>query len=325
MTQRFRRREINIGKSLVIAGLGIAVTTMAAGQATFTRMSRSDGAILPTVRQASAGTISEDSRDAGTLSMELMALAAFDRQVAGDGKSLPDAADLLRGWQWNERRGSVSSHPYYGGTGRWVVSSPDLMHTALSLRAMRSLGVSSSDDDIRRAVVFISRCQIADDSRSERGTGDLDLGGFAQVPLLRSTGVKPVARAGRPSGMTTCLGVSSLLAAGVAPDDVRVRRAVRWLGVHYGFDSHPGMVHGREGLYRFYYEFANTMVALRLDRIRDAQGVFHDWRMELKQRLADQQHPDGSWTNPEESPDPAGHSPTTITSLALMTLCELRP
>jgi len=325
MPQRLQQREINMGKGLVIAGLGIALTTMAAGQAALTRMSRSTGAISPAVRQMSAGAIREDSRDAGKPSVELMALAAFDRRVAGDRGSLADAADLRQGWQGNERRGGVSSHPYHGGTGRWVESPPDLMHTALTLRAMLSLGVSSSDDDIRRAVTFISRCQIADDSWSERGTSDQDLGGFAPVPLLEPVSVQPVARPRRPNGLMTCLGISSLLAAGVAPDDLRVRRALRWLEVHYGFDSHPGMTQGREGLYGFYYEFANTMVALRLDRIRDARGVLHDWRKDLGQRLAHQQHPDGSWTNPEESPDPAGHSPTTITSLALMTLCQLRP
>jgi hypothetical protein len=41
------------------------------------------------------------------------------------------------------------------------------------------------------------------------------------------------------------------------------------------------------------------------------------------QRLAARQRPDGSWANPEESPDPAGGGPAMVTGLALLTIRQI--
>jgi squalene-hopene/tetraprenyl-beta-curcumene cyclase len=256
-----------------------------------------------------------------------MALSAFYKKVAGgDGaRVLASATRFLRTWQWNEARGCNPSHPYFGGTGRWTRSVPDLIHSALLLQAMRDAGVAASDPYIRRASIFITRCQVVGD-RGVRFDADCrDLGGFSTGPVVDPKGGTFAGRSGRPSGASTCLGLTSLLAAGVAPDDARVRSALRWLEEHYSLDAHPGMTRPREGLYGYYYEFAKAMTALGLDRIRDSRGVLHDWRAELVRKLADQQHADGSWTNPDESREPASSSAWTITSLALLTLRQIRP
>jgi squalene-hopene/tetraprenyl-beta-curcumene cyclase len=190
------------------------------------------------------------------------------------------------------------------------------------LRAMRGAGVAVDDPYVRKASIFITRCQVVNDGSSN---GDLlDLGGFSTRPVIQSKGGPEGVRFVRPNGASTCLGLSSLLVAGAAADDTRVRAALRWLGHHYSLDLHPGMARPREGLYGYYYEFARAMRAVGNDRISDSRGVLHDWRAELKRKLTEQQHANGSWTNPDESPESAGRATTTITSLALLTLDQLR-
>jgi squalene-hopene/tetraprenyl-beta-curcumene cyclase len=326
MIQYLERNNINRSLCLVILALGAVALSLGSGR----RAALADwSAIIPSTEQsplAAVGTPNgDDSRDARTRSTELMALAAFGDRVGsgGNGRALASAIDVLRAWQWNEERGCSTSHPYFGGTGQWGASAPDLTHTSLSIQALRSVGVESSDPAIKRAAVFISRCQFIEDFDRRRDGDRQDLGGFAAglvIDRTRGTAVVPL---GRPTGATTCMGVPSLPLAGVAPDDSRVRRALRWLELHYDLNAHPGMANAREGLYGFYYEFTEAMTALRLDRIGNCQGVLHDWRSELKQRLAAMQHADGSWTNPDESNDPTAHSTATITSLALLTICQL--
>jgi hypothetical protein len=51
--------------------------------------------------------------------------------------------------------------------------------------------------------------------------------------------------------------------------------------------------------------------------------VLHDGRTELERKLARHQQADGSWNNPDESIEPTQRSPTSITSLALLTLREI--
>jgi hypothetical protein len=143
-------------------------------------------------------------------------------------------------------------------------------------------------------------------------------------PVVDTTGERPKVRLGPPNGASTCLGLTSLLAAGVAPGDARVRAAVHWLEEHYTLDAHPGMARPHEGLFGYYYELARAMTALGFDRLRDSRGGVHNWRTELKRKLSEQQNADGSWTNPDESPEPAGRAPGTTTSLALLSLVQLR-
>jgi hypothetical protein len=97
-----------------------------------------------------------------------------------------------------------------------------------------------------------------------------------------------------------------------------VSAAFDWLRAHYTLDANPGMSRPGEGLYRYYYELANTMKALGQDHLRDARGIDHDWRRELE--LASRQLPDGSWHNPVESPEHGQSHPTVITSYALLAL-----
>ena len=171
-----------------------------------------------------------------------MALTAFDRALDGGDRprSPASAAAFSRDWQWNEGAVCLRSHPYYGGTGRWAQSAPDLVHTALLLRALRGAGVAASDRYIQRAAIFITRCQVVDGPDARGGRDRSDLGGFSEGPVVDPTRAAATVRLGRPCGASTCLGLTSLLAAGVAPDDARVQAAFHWLEEHYSLDVHPG-------------------------------------------------------------------------------------
>jgi hypothetical protein len=327
MIQHVRRAETKHRKWLVLVVLGAASVSTAGGPSVRSPRPPTEPATRTGGRETAARAFGADSRDAQAQALELMTLAAFEEPVGGGGGTRSSAPGIanLRGWQWNEDRGCSRSHPYFGGTGRWPESAPDLIHTALLLRALRGAGLAANDPYIQRAALFIARCQVVDDPRGRGDVDRRDRGGFSTGPVVESSAGIPTVRLGRPSGASTCVGLTSLLAAGVAPDDARVRGAVHWLEEHYSVDAHPGMARAREGLYGYYYEFARAMTALGRDRIRDSRGVPHDWRAELERELAERQHADGSWTNPDESPEPASRATSTVTSLALLTLRQLRP
>ncbi|WP_406695276.1 hypothetical protein V5E97_30020 [Singulisphaera sp. Ch08] len=283
--------------------------------------------VLRQSRVDQSGTRADDPRqDLGILSWELMALATGE-QIAGDRSQgiLERSVAILRASQWDDTRGCPRAHPYYGGTGRDEKSAPDLPHTSQSVQALRTAGVPADDPLIQRAVVFISRCQRLggrSDLRPEAGDGDV--GGLTFEPYDTMLPKRGDARSSRrPCGAATCMGLTSLLAAGIPAKDARIQGALRWLQTHYSLDHHPGMTRANDGLYRYYYEFAKAMRSLGQDELRDACGVVHNWRGELAQRLAARQRPDGSWANPEESAKPAWCGPVTITSYALLTLNQI--
>jgi hypothetical protein len=172
----------------------------------------------------------------------------------------------------------------------------DLAFTAEALRALRAAGLPEDDPCVVRAVEFLSR--------------------FGGPSGLAGKG----SEARGLSGEAACLGVSGLLAAGVDGDDPRVRGAVAWLEGHYTLEANPGAEPPRRGLYRYYFELARAMTALKVDRIRDAEGAEHDWRAELSAFLAREQRPDGSWANPQETAEDSEGHVTVATSYAVLTL-----
>src|SRR5262245_46465199 len=128
MTLRLRVGVDGRKKWLVLLGLGAALTSMAGGQATHSPRATEDPRTPPGLREPTSGSPVEVSCDARTLAAELTALAAVGERVSGGrgGRSLAPAAGVVRAWQWNEGRGCPPLHPYFGGTGRWPGSAPDL-------------------------------------------------------------------------------------------------------------------------------------------------------------------------------------------------------
>lgn len=190
--------------------------------------------------------------------------------------------------------------------------------------AVRTAGLPPGSPVATLARDYISRCQepaVPAGAARDRGpTG----AGFAPRTLDNRVMEEGVAGRSQPTGLSTCQGITGLLAVGVPPEDPRVVAGVEWLRDHYTLDANPGSPRPAEGLYGYYYELARTLATLGYDRLRDSRGVEHDWRRELESHLSERQQPDGSWRNPEESSDPRRRDPLVITGYGLMTLLQTR-
>ena len=83
-------------------------------------------------------------------------------------------------------------------------------------------------------------------------------------------------------------------------DDQRVKAAWDWITKNWTLDENPGMKLGnpeaaRQGLYYYYHTMARALNEYDQTAITDPQGKKHDWRVELIDKLASLQKPDGSF------------------------------
>jgi squalene-hopene/tetraprenyl-beta-curcumene cyclase len=163
------------------------------------------------------------------------------------------------------------------------------------------------------ALEFLTRCQNDD-------------GGFCFIPLaddpLNKAGENDEGK-GRSYGSATADGLAALVACGIARDDARVGRAVRWLEMHPTMEVVPGFPDGDEAALptadaalKFYY-YAGLAHAVEL---------FPDSRLAergdtIREHLAKLQRADGSWSNPVALMKE--NDPLVATSLAVAALSSL--
>lgn len=216
---------------------------------------------------------------------------------------LEKAEAFIRSLQYGENTNTSVDDVYYGGVGYGADSRPDLSCTQYFIDALRDLGAGADDEAMRRALVFVSRCQNYDSG--EPGAGDSvsgnnaskgDDGGFIYTCV--GDGQSPAGETEeglRSYGSITYAGLKSLIYAGLTADDPRVQAASGWIRENYTLDENPGL--GRRGLYYYYHTMAKTLNALELTTFTDAAGKEHPWRQELVEKLLDAQRPNGSWVN----------------------------
>ena len=152
------------------------------------------------------------------------------------------------------------------GRGYGKDSRPDLSNTAFLLEALHAAGNGPDDEAVKKALIFVSRCQNLE---SEHNTTEFSSknpdGGFYYTP----------AGGGSPAGKTdngglrsyaamTYAGLKSMIYAGLTPDDPRVKAAVAWLQKNYTLESNPGL--GEAGLYYYYDTFARALDAAGQER-----------------------------------------------------------
>ncbi len=237
---------------------------------------------------------------------------------------LKRADAFLKGLQWDEGEGIDKADPAYGGGGYGKHKRPDLSNTAFLIEALKATGNDENSEAIRRALIFVSRCQNLE---SEHNTTPFAAknpdngfyytcaaGGSSQSGETENGGL-------RSYGSMTYAGLKSMIYAGVGPDDPRVEAAVKWIGKNYDLDTNPGL--GSSGLYYYYHTFAKALAAMGQDTFVDADGNEHDWRAELVAALAERQLPGGTWTN--ENVRWLEGDPNLVTGYALMTLSYCRP
>ncbi len=256
-------------------------------------------------------------------SIALVCFAEANRDGRYD-KLIDNADKFLRGIQWGSDEEHDLTNPSYGGAGYGHHKRPDLSNTSFLIDALRAAGAGPDDPAIKKALVFVSRCQNLE---SEYNTTPFSAknpdGGFYYTPAAGGSSQAGETPEGglRSYGSMTYAGLKSMIYAGVAPDDPRVKAALDWLGKHYQLEDNPCM--GAAGLYYYYHTFAKALNATGIDLFEDEHGAKHDWRQDLLRELIRRQRPDGSWVN-EENRWMEGE-PSLVTGYALLALSYCRP
>ena len=253
-------------------------------------------------------------------SVNVMALNAANRPEKYKAV-ISDAAKFLKKLQWDEDEGKKAEDDFFGGAGYDSKSRPDLSNSQFFLDALKEAGVSSDDPAMRKALVFVSRCQNLKSEFNDRPwAGKINDGSF----IYSAAGGGQTKTSDDPNapltgyGSMTYAGIKSMIYCGVGKDDPRMKKALEWIANNYTLDANPGMPEAvkQKGLYYYYHTFAKTMHALGQDTFTDAKGVKHDWRADLVAGC--RQQFDGSWTN--EKRPLAGRGPLTCTGYAMMAL-----
>ena len=239
-------------------------------------------------------------------------------------KTIRSAEKFIRGGQWEEKRGKDKSDPAYGGVGYGAKSkNPDLSNTAFLIDALKAAGNGPDDEAMKKALVFVSRCQnLEREHNTTPNAAKVNDGGFYYNPTLsKQDDDRQTANGGlRSYGSMTYSGLKSMIYAGVNKDDPRVKAAVEWIRKNYDLKSNPGL--GAAGLFYYYHTFAKTLDALGIDELEDAKGVKHDWRRELTEELARRQKKNGSWVNINDRWMEGDANLSTAFSLLALSYCR---
>ncbi len=239
-------------------------------------------------------------------------------------KLIDRAEGFLKGIQWDDGESHDETSNSYGGFGYGSHKRPDLSNTSFAVEALRAAGTDADDEAIKKALLFISRCQNLE---SEHNTTKFaprnpDNGFYYTCAAGGSSQAGETPNGGlRSYGSMTYAGLKSMIYAGVGPDDPRVDAAMKWIRKHYGVNANPGM--GDNGLYYYYHVFAKALDAAGEDQIVDQDGVQHDWRRDLRAELIRRQRSNGSWVN--ENARWLEGEPGLVTGYALLALSYCRP
>jgi squalene-hopene/tetraprenyl-beta-curcumene cyclase len=278
-------------------------------------------AYLEKAVQANGGIYQANSRVPNyETCVALLCLKEANKDGRYDEK-IKKADGYVRSVQWSDKD---SSDFNYGGAGYrpGSKSRPDLSNTSSMIDALRAAGTPEDEEALKRAAIFVSRCQnLETEHNTTPLAAKVNDGGFYYALTVDQRGNSGGPQGGlRSYGSMTYSGLKSLLYAGVAKDDPRVKAAVAWIQKHYDLKNNPGM--GEAGLYYYYHTFAKALDALGQSELEDGKGAKHDWRSELTAELANRQKSNGSWVNSNEQW--MENDPNLATSFALLALsyCE---
>ena len=235
------------------------------------------------------------------------------------------AERYIRKYQWDESEGLDPSDIKYGGSGYGgKMSRPDLSNTGFMLEALHELGAGPDDEAVKKATIFVSRCQGLESEHNALPFAKNSDGGFVYV--IDSQDPKAEGPMGRSKeslstyGSMTYTGFKSLIYAGLTKEDQRVQTALAWLTERYSVTENPGQ--GDAGLYYYYLCMTKALLAYGTDTITDANGTEHNWRQEIVAELVKRQAEDGSWANTNRRW--MENSPVLVTGYALMVLGNCR-
>src|SRR5436190_9477390 len=223
---------------------------------------------------------------------------------------IEQALAFIKKLQWNnnpeelaERKSVDESDAKFGGWGYGKKQRPDGSNMQLALDALHDAGLNCTDPAYQNAIQFITRMQNA--PTNDQAWAGTD-GGFVYSPALGGesfageyTGPDGK-RMLRSYGSMTYAGLKSLIYAGLSKEDARVKAAFDWISKNWTLAENPGMKFSDPaaagyGLYYYFHTLARCLHAYDQPTITDSKGQSHDWRVELIDKLASLQKPDGSW------------------------------
>jgi len=207
----------------------------------------------------------------------------------------------------------------YGKHGR-----PDGSNQQMWIQAMADAGVKADDPDMQRANAFMLRLQNRKESNDadyiQEGPND---GGYIYALGESKAGPWRNGRGLRSYGSLTYAGFKSMLHAGMARNDPRVKSAFKWIQRYWRLESNPNMpkLKSQQGLFYYYHVFAKSLRMWGEPVILDTKGVKHNWRHELIDALAKRALKDGSWINKGSSRWNEGN-PVLATCFATLAIQE---
>ncbi len=255
-----------------------------------------------------------------------IALAAFQQANANGryDRIIKQGQQFLTTMQWDEGEGKSRGDAFYGGAGYGGSNSrPDLSNTAFFIEALRETGLPADDPSLKKALLFVSRCQnLKSEFNDQEWASKINDGGFIYTAANGGQSMSGKEPDGglRSYASMTYAGLKSMIYAGLERDDPRVKAALSYIQRHYSLEENPGL--GQAGLYYFYHTFAKTMSVLGEQTLTDQNGKAHDWRAELIAALAKRQQPDGAWVNKADRFMEG--DPNLVTAYALLALAYTR-
>ncbi len=175
-------------------------------------------------------------------SINVMALTAAKRPdkyraIVGDG------VKFLKKLQWDDEEGKSEKDDFYGGAGYDSKSRPDLSNTQFFLEALHDAGVPSDDPALKKALVFVSRCQNLKSEFNDRPwAGKINDGSF----IYSAAGGGQTKTSDDPQnenltgyGSMTYAGIKSMIYCGVGKNDPRYKAAYEWLQKNWTLDGNP--------------------------------------------------------------------------------------
>ena len=300
-----------------------------------------------TVDKGFAGLLALQRPDGGiyrdTLANYNTAICVTALAAVPNGRYRPQvdkAVAFLHGLQWTdsitgaagtERKPVKPDDPRYGGFGYGDPKShpngrPDGSNLQIALDALHDAGVTPDDPAYKAAVEFASRLQNRSESNDQPWAGND--GGFIYTDAENgsSNGGEYTGPDGkkmfRSYGSMTYAGLKSMIYAGLNHDDPRVKAAWGWVTKNWTWDEVPGLKRGpgvkpESGLFYYFHTAARALAAYGEPIVTDAQGGRHDWRVELTDKLASMQQPDGSWVGEKRWME---NNPRLCTALAVLCL-----
>jgi squalene-hopene/tetraprenyl-beta-curcumene cyclase len=250
------------------------------------------------------------------------------------------AVAYLKNLQWNDtvegavtdRQAVPPTDPRYGGWGYGGPQNarrPDGSNMQIALDALHDSELKADDPAYKAAIAFASRLQNRSESNDQKWAGND--GGFVYTDAQdgqSAAGEEVIngVRVVRSYGSMTYAGLKSMIYAGLSKDDPRVKAAWAWIGKNYTWDENPGIKMGPNktslsGLYYYYHTASRALRAYDEPMITDAQGVKHDWRKDLVDKIATLQKPDGSFIGESKWME---NNPTIATTFAVLSLEEAK-